>query len=167
MPAVRTVHVVDDDVAVRRSLERLLDAAGLRAVSYASPLDFLHAAAGLSGCVLLDIRMRELDGLEVQARLLERGISLPVIIMTGEGDVAGAVRAMKAGAVDFIEKPYDDDALLRVIEAALSSQRATAAETVRNVHTAVLEASGGELEDDATAVCLAVGCPTGSAVRRL
>jgi two-component system response regulator FixJ len=125
MPAERTVHVVDDDVAVRRSLERLLDAAGIRAVSYASPLTFLDAAAGLLGCVLLDIRMPELDGLEVQARLLECGISLPVIVMTGEGDVAGAVRAMKAGAVDFIEKPYDDDVLLRAIEAALARGSAT------------------------------------------
>jgi two-component system response regulator FixJ len=131
MPAERAVHVVDDDAAVRRSLERLLDAAGFHIVSYASPLAFLDTAAGLSGCVLLDIRMPEMDGLEVQARLLERNISLPVIVMTGEGDIQSAVRAMKAGAVDFIEKPYDDELLIKTIEAALA--RGTRADQDREI----------------------------------
>jgi two-component system response regulator FixJ len=121
MSAEPTVHVVDDDAAVRRSLERLLDAAGFRVVSYDLPLAFLEAAPGLSaGCVLLDMRMPGMDGLEGQARLIRLGVSLPVIVMTDHGDVQSAVRAMKAGAVDFIEKPFDDDTLLNAIEAALA-----------------------------------------------
>jgi two-component system, LuxR family, response regulator FixJ len=106
MSTDRTVHVVDDDAAVRRSMERLLDAAGFRVISYESSLVFLEAAAGLSGgCILLDIRMPGMDGLELQARLNRLRIPLPVIVMTGHGDVPGAVRAMKAGAADFLEKP--------------------------------------------------------------
>jgi two-component system response regulator FixJ len=121
MPIDRTVHVVDDDAAVRRSLERLLDAAGFQAVSYESPAAFLRAAPGLAaGCVLLDMRMPGMDGLQVQACMLELGIALPIVVMTGQGDVQSAVRAMKAGAVDFIEKPYDDDTLIKAIEAALA-----------------------------------------------
>jgi two-component system, LuxR family, response regulator FixJ len=121
MSADRTVHVVVDDAAVRRSLERLLDAAGFRVVSYDSSLAFLQAARGLSGgCVLLDVRMPGMDGLEVQARLNQLNVSLPVIMMTGHGDVPSAVRAMKAGAVDFLEKPFDDETLLRTIEVGLA-----------------------------------------------
>jgi two-component system response regulator FixJ len=119
--ADRTVHVVDDDAAVRRSLERLLDTAGFRVVSYESSSAFLEAARGLSaGCVLLDIQMPEVDGLAVQARLNRLGVPLPVIVMTAHGDVARAVQAMKAGAVDFLEKPFDDETLLNGIEAALA-----------------------------------------------
>ena len=121
MAVDRTVHVVDDDAAVRRSLERLLDAAGFRVVSYDSPLAFLSVAPGLSaGCVLLDIQMPGTDGLEVQAHLNRLGVPLPVIVMTGHGDVTSAVQAMKAGAVDFLEKPFDDETLLNAIEAALA-----------------------------------------------
>ena len=117
----RTVHVVDDDPAVRRSLERLLDAAGFHVVSYQSPAAFLNAASGLSaGCVLLDIRMPGVDGLEVQARLNRLRVNLPVIVMTGHGDVPSAVRAMKAGAVDFLEKPFDDETLLNAIGGAFA-----------------------------------------------
>lgn len=119
--ADRTVHVVDDDAAVRRSLERLLDTAGFRVVSYDSSSAFLEAALGLSaGCVLLDIQMPGVDGLAVQARLNRLGVPLPVIVMTAHGDVARAVQAMKAGAVDFLEKPFDDETLLNGIEAALA-----------------------------------------------
>jgi two-component system, LuxR family, response regulator FixJ len=117
----RTVHVVDDDAAVRRSLERLLDTAGFRVVSYDSSSAFLEAARGLlGGCVLLDIQMPGVDGLAVQARLNRLGVPLPVIVMTAHGDVARAVQAMKAGAVDFLEKPFDDETLLNGIEAALA-----------------------------------------------
>jgi two-component system response regulator FixJ len=119
--ADRTVHVIDDDAAVRRSLERLLDAAGFQVVSYESPAAFLEAASGLSaGCVLLDIRMPGVDGLEVQARLNRLRVRLPVIVMTGHGDVPSAVRAMKAGAIDFLEKPFGDETLLKVIEGAFA-----------------------------------------------
>jgi two-component system response regulator FixJ len=117
----RTVHVVDDDAAVRRSLERLLDTAGFRVVSYDSSSAFLKAARVLlAGCVLLDIQMPGVDGLAVQARLNRLGVPLPVIVMTAHGDVARAVQAMKAGAVDFLEKPFDDETLLNAIEAALA-----------------------------------------------
>jgi two-component system response regulator FixJ len=116
----KLVHVVDDDAAIRRSLEHLLGAAGFRIVSYATPKSFLDAAAGLTGgCALLDVQMPEMDGLELQARLRAMKVTLPVIVMTGQGDVQSAVRAMKAGAVDFIEKPYSDDALIGAIETAL------------------------------------------------
>src|ERR1700686_3907733 len=107
MPAERTVHVVDDDAAIRRSLELLLDAAGFEVISYDTSLAFLDAAPSLSpGCALLDIKMPGMDGLELQGLLLKGNVPLPVIVMTGQGDVQSAVRAMKAGAVDFLEKPY-------------------------------------------------------------
>ena len=112
--------------AVRRSLERLLDAAGFHVVSYQSPSAFLNAASGLSaGCVLLDIRMPGVDGLEVQARLNRLRVNLPVIVMTGHGDVPSAVRAMKAGAVDFLEKPFDDETLLNAIGGAFAKASRT------------------------------------------
>jgi two-component system response regulator FixJ len=121
MSAERIVHVVDDDAAVRRSLERLLGSAGLDVFSYESGQAFLDAAPRLSGgCVLLDIHMPEMDGLELQAHLRDAGITLPVIIVTGQGDVQAAVRAMKTGAFDFIEKPYSDELLLNAIAAALA-----------------------------------------------
>lgn len=121
MPPERTVYVVDDDPPVRRSLERLLDSAGLHVITYETSLAFLEAAPNLaSGCALLDVRMPGMDGLELQALLRQRNLPLPIIVMTGQGDVQSAVRAMKAGAVDFIEKPYRDDILLDAIEAALS-----------------------------------------------
>jgi two-component system response regulator FixJ len=120
----RTVYVVDDDAGVRRSIERLLDVAGFKAVSYETPMEFLAAAPGLSsGCVLLDIRMPGMDGLTLQARLAELDNHLPVVVMSGQGDVQIAVQAMKAGAVDFIEKPYDDEVLVKAIEQALSLSR--------------------------------------------
>jgi two-component system response regulator FixJ len=121
VPVERIVHVVDDDAAVRRSLERLLDSAGLNAISYVSSLAFLDAAPNLlPGCLLLDIKMPGMDGLELQAVLRQRDVLIPVIMMTGQSDVQSAVRAMKAGAVDFIEKPYSDGVLLGAIEAALA-----------------------------------------------
>jgi two-component system response regulator FixJ len=117
----RIVYVVDDDAAVRRSLERLLDSAEYTAVSYEAPAAFLNAAPKLArGCVLLDIQMPGMDGLEVQLRLRDLGVLLPVIVMTGQGDVQTAVRAMKAGAADFLEKPFDDEVFLAAIETALT-----------------------------------------------
>jgi two-component system response regulator FixJ len=121
MATERMVHVVDDDAAVRRSISRLLQSAGFEAVTYESPSAFLEAVRRLSsGCVLLDIRMPEMDGLDVQTRLQDLRVALPVIVMTGQGDVRTAVRAMKAGALDFIEKPFDDKVLLTAIETALA-----------------------------------------------
>jgi two-component system response regulator FixJ len=120
MTRERIVHVIDDEAAVRRSLERLLHAAGFATTSYETPTAFLEVAAGLSdGCILLDVRMPGMDGLMLQGRLHELGISLPVIVMTGASDVRLAVRAMKAGAVDFLEKPFDDQVLIQAVESAL------------------------------------------------
>ena len=122
MPAERTIHVVDDDAAVRRSLERLLGSMGFITISYATPASFLLAAPGLAdGCVLLDIKMPGVGGLEVQARLVAIGFALPIIVITGQGDIETAVRAMKAGAFDFLEKPYQDEVLLRAIDAAFAT----------------------------------------------
>lgn len=120
MPPEQVVYILDDDVAVRRSLGRLLGSANIPSHPYATPGEFLTIAAGLpAGCLLVDLRMPTMGGLEVQARLLVIKAELPVIMMTGQSDVQSAVRAMKAGAVDFIEKPFSDEVLLRAVELAL------------------------------------------------
>jgi two-component system response regulator FixJ len=118
MPS-RTVHVLDDDVAVRRSLQQLLSAAGLVPILYATPFELLEAAPPAEGCLLLDVRMPRMSGLEVQEWLNRHGVHLPIVMMTARGDVSTAVRAMKAGALDFLEKPFDDEALLAAVRAAL------------------------------------------------
>jgi two-component system response regulator FixJ len=124
MTGKRIVHVVDDDAAVRRAVMRLLRSEGLVAVAYESALAVLNAAPSLSsGCILLDLQMPGMDGLELLARLGELGIELPVIVVTGHGDVPTAVRAMKAGAVDFIEKPIDETQLFAAIDAALAEKK--------------------------------------------
>jgi two-component system response regulator FixJ len=124
-PSKRIIDIVEDDAAVRRSLQRLLNATGFEAVAYDTAFAFLEAMPLPSdGCLLLDVRMPEMDGLELQARLNRSGFHLPVIIMTGHGDVQTVVQAMKAGAVDFIEKPFDDKALFKAIGAALGAGRA-------------------------------------------
>lgn len=122
-----TVFVIDDDEAVRRFLSGLVESVGLRIEAYASARGFLDAyEPGRPGCILLDIRMPEMSGLELQKELRARNIHLPVIILTGHGDVQVAVRAMKAGAVDFIEKPFNNQLLLdRVQEAVAESARAS------------------------------------------
>jgi len=113
----RLVHLVDDDDAVRRSVAFMLKTSGYQIRSYASGIDLLKEAKSLDvGCILLDIRMPGMDGLEVQQALKEAGVSLPVIIMTGHGDVPLSVKAMKAGAIDFIEKPFEKGTLLSALE---------------------------------------------------
>ena len=126
MAEAALVHVIDDDEAVRNSLELLLKSAGFSARTYASARAFLAASAGLvGGCVLTDVRMPEMDGLELQRHLTELGNRIPVIVMTGHGDVPIAVEALKAGATDFLEKPFDDEQLLAAVKEALTaSQRA-------------------------------------------
>jgi two-component system response regulator FixJ len=117
MSELRLVHLVDDDESVRRSVGFMLNTSGLQVRAYASGTEFLKGAKILEpGCVLLDIRMPGMDGLEVQQALMDAGVSLPVIIMTGHGDVPLSVRAMKAGAVDFIEKPFEKTELLAALE---------------------------------------------------
>ncbi len=124
MHAPDAVHVVDDDPAIRDSIRFLLESAGFLVRTHASAAGFLAVASGLSGCVLTDICMPAMDGLELQRRLNEQGVRLPVIVMTGAGDIPIAVRAMKAGAVDFLEKPIDDAHLLEAVRRALEqSQR--------------------------------------------
>ena len=119
--ASRTVHLVDDDEAIRRSASFMLRTSGFLVKTYASGVEFLgEAKEAAPGCVLLDVRMPEMDGLEVQAALKERGVLLPVVVMTGHGDVNVAVHAMKAGAVDFIEKPFEKASLLSAIEEGLA-----------------------------------------------
>ncbi|MCW3797913.1 response regulator [Sphingomonas sp. BN140010] len=122
------VHLVDDDEAIRRSASFMLKTSGFRVLSYESGVDLLKTVRALEpGTILLDIRMPQMDGLEVQRALQEQGCKLPVVIMTGHGDVTVAVQAMKAGAVDFIEKPFDKQTLLGSLEAAnerLSNSRA-------------------------------------------
>jgi FixJ family two-component response regulator len=117
----QTVFVVDDDAAVRDSIAELAESVGLQVEGYACALDFLNARAqDRPGCLVLDVRMADMSGLVLQEKLNELGIRLPVIVLTGHGDVPMAVQAMKAGAVDFLQKPYREQALLDSINAALS-----------------------------------------------
>ncbi len=116
----RIVHVVDDDEAIRQSVSFMLRKAGYTVETYPTGTAFLKAATlTTTGCVLLDVRMPDTDGLEVQARLAQQGIGLPVIMLTGHGDVTLAVRAIKAGAIEFLEKPFERVALIAAIEQAL------------------------------------------------
>src|ERR1700694_2003429 len=117
----RPVYIVDDDAAFRSSVERLLRSAGLTGVSFESGSAFLKAAPDLmGGCVILDVRMPGMDGLELQKQLNSLGFKLPILLLTLKGDMETAVRAMKGGAVDFIEKPFNDEGLLGAINAALA-----------------------------------------------
>lgn len=118
--AGRPIHVVDDDVAVREATCTLLEAAGFDPQAFASGPAFLEAAdLHGGGCALLDICMPEMTGLEVQARLVECGSNLSVIVLTGHGDIRTAVQAIKAGATDFLEKPYEPQALFDAVERGL------------------------------------------------
>jgi two-component system response regulator FixJ len=120
-PDERLVYVVDDDEAVRESLAALLEAKSYTVRSFALARDFLAAAPTLRpGCLVADIRMPEMDGLELQRQLAARSFNFPLIVITGHGDVPLAVRAMKEGAIDFIEKPFAADAILAGVEAALA-----------------------------------------------
>lgn len=119
MPKKPLVHIVDDDESVRSSLDFLLSTAGYRVERWNDGESFLKAARKTeAGCVLLDIRMPGIDGLEVQRRMPEAGLDYPVIMLTGHGDVSLAVKAMQAGAVDFMPKPFDRESLLNSIDAA-------------------------------------------------
>ncbi|GAA3840710.1 response regulator FixJ [[Pseudomonas] carboxydohydrogena] len=120
MPAEGLVYVIDDDQAMRDSLDFLLESAGLKARLFESAVSFLEALPELGpGCIVSDVRMPNLDGLELLKRLRETGKSLPIIIMTGHGDIPLAVEAMKLGAIDFIEKPFEDERLIGTIRVAL------------------------------------------------
>ena len=116
-----TVFVVDDDEAMRESLTWLIESVGLNVETFSSADEFLKSYyPGIPGCLLLDVRMPGMSGLELQAHLQSQQVAIPVIIITGHGDVPMAVRAMKSGAIDFIEKPFNDEQLLESIRNALS-----------------------------------------------
>lgn len=115
------VHVVDDDAALRESLAFLLESAGFEVTVAESAVEFLtRLGPDLRGCILTDIRMPEMDGIELLRHVRNSPTPLPVVVMTGHGDVPVAVEAMKLGAVDFVEKPFDDEVLLRAIREALA-----------------------------------------------
>lgn len=119
-PEAPTVYVVDDDEAMRDSLQWLLEAERLRVAAFASAEEFLAAfRPGLAGCLILDVRMPGMSGLELHDRLAERRCTLPVIFVTGHGDVPMAVSAIKKGAAEFIEKPFNDRDLLEMVERCL------------------------------------------------
>jgi two-component system response regulator FixJ len=120
--ATGTVYLIDDDEAVRMSTAMLLESAGLQVSSFDSSKKFLAAARRLhEGCIVTDVCMPEIDGLELQRRLGDLGVMLPVVIMTGHADVPMAIKALKAGASDFIEKPFTEEVLLDAVRKALAS----------------------------------------------
>jgi two-component system response regulator FixJ len=131
------IHIVDDDADIRESLTALLGTAGYVIREYSSARDFLGDHPWKHGCLILDVCMPGMDGLAVQEEVGRLRIDMPIVVMTGHGDVAMAVRAMKAGALDFIEKPFDDETLFKCVEAALKINermncRLLEAETARN-----------------------------------
>jgi two-component system response regulator FixJ len=138
MPTTSLVHVIDDDEAVRQSLEFLLRTARFDVRSYESAVGFLKALPdGGSGCIITDVRMPEVSGIDLLRRLKELGITTPVIVITGHGDVPLAVEAMKIGAADFLEKPFDEDTLLASVRSAIN----------RVQHDSRREAERAELHD--------------------
>jgi two-component system response regulator FixJ len=123
MSAKDLVQIIDDDDALRDSLTFLLLSAGIEAKSYDSAASFLNdPQRGTSGCIITDVRMPGMSGIDLLRKLKSDGVTVPVIVMTGHGDVPLAVEAMKLGAFDFIEKPFDDDALLASVRGALGVQ---------------------------------------------
>lgn len=123
------VHVIDDDEPMRRSLAFLLTAAGFRTRAYESAAAFLTEAPALSeGCVVTDVRMPGMNGIELVRHLQSSGAEVPVIVITGHGDVPLAVEAMKAGVLDFLEKPFEDQVLLQSVRNALDNKRRASAQ---------------------------------------
>ncbi len=132
------IYVIDDDEAVRHSLEFLLKTAGLKVRSFEGAQAFLDVLPEIrSGCIITDVRMPEITGIDLLRRVKELGIDIPVIVITGHGDISLAVEAMKIGAVDFLEKPFDDDTLLAVVKSSLS----------RNVDNAQRNAEISQISD--------------------
>jgi RNA polymerase sigma factor (sigma-70 family) len=137
MNSESTVFVVDDDQAMRHSLKWLIESVGLRVRTFGSAEEFLQTYyPGQAGCLLLDVRMPGMSGLELQTYLVREEICLPVIIITGHGDIPMAVKAMQAGAMDFIEKPFDDEALLKSIRRALETDEKRRTERIQRAEIA-------------------------------
>lgn len=127
MPANPVVHVIDDDHAARDSLSFLLRTAKIDVHTYESAPAFLAAIRTLPlGCIITDVRMPEMTGIELLRRLRESGNDVPVIVITGHGDIPLAVEAMKYGAVDFFEKPYDDESMVAAVRSALNRHEGVA-----------------------------------------
>ena len=125
-----TVFVVDDDPSMRRSLESLLGSVGLTARLFPSAPEFMRAVPiDAPGCIVLDVRLPGMSGLAFQQELAKAGVALPIIFVTGHGDIPMSVRAMKAGAVEFLTKPFDDQVLLDAIHAAIERDRARRRDT--------------------------------------
>jgi two-component system response regulator FixJ len=128
MPESNLVHVIDDDEAVRDSLSFLLRTANFKVVTYHSAAQFLDALSkDIVSCVITDVRMPEMSGIELLRHLRDRACNIPVIVMTGHGDIQLAVQAMKAGAFDFLEKPFDDERVLAAVGSAIAMTRADSA----------------------------------------
>jgi FixJ family two-component response regulator len=118
------VHVVDDDASIRSALESLFDSVGLATRTYGTARDFLAGSLGdAPGCIVIDIRLPDMNGLEFQAKLSQSGVRLPVVMITGYGDIPMSVRAMKRGAVDFLPKPFRDQDMLDAVMAAIAGDR--------------------------------------------
>lgn len=147
MQGKSVVHVIDDDDAARDALRFLLEAAKLTARTYESATSFLSRLADLEpGCIVTDVRMPEISGIELLQRLRSNTVKLPVIVITGHGDIALAVEAMKLGAIDFFEKPYDEEALLDAIKSALARREDESRHesTKTEIKTRIAELSGRE-----------------------
>jgi two-component system response regulator FixJ len=140
MTMKQTVYIVDDDEGVRGALRFLLEAADIETRLFESAVDFLRLSDDLApGCIVTDVRMPEVDGLELVRRLKARGLPHPVIVITGHGDIPLAVEAMKAGALDFLEKPFEDEVLLSSIHAALDAdEHAAKAEAAKRTFEGLL-----------------------------
>jgi len=163
------VYVIDDEEAVCRAVAMLLRSAGIGVEIYPSGLAFLDALplseAALARCVLTDVRMPELDGIELLRRLKARDVQWPVVVMTAHGDVSTAVRAMKAGAIDFIEKPFDDAALLATVGAALDA--ADAPQAAKSAAKAVARLAALSRREREVLDLLMVGKPNKAIARDL
>jgi two-component system response regulator FixJ len=149
MSQARLIHVIDDEDAIRRAASFMLKTSGFAVETWPSGVEFLKSVRHAEvGCILLDVRMPEMDGLEVQQKLREMGVMMPVIVLTGHGDISIAVRAMKNGAVDFIEKPIDKTVLLAAIDAAFERLDASgdASAKAKEAEVALGALSGRERE---------------------
>jgi two-component system response regulator FixJ len=148
------MHIVDDDDAVRESAALLLESAGYDVSTYSSGVDFLEKLdADIPACILLDIHMPQMNGIEVQRQLVERGVTFPVIVLTGQGDVSIAVQAMKNGAFEFLEKPYLNEVLLEAARDAFAKLETT---TEDRAVTVQAKASVGKLTGRETQVMQAL-----------
>ena len=172
------LYLVDDEEVIRRSLGLMLRMAGYEVQAFASGPELLEAAGGLEpGCILLDVRMPDMDGLEVQRELARRAVDWPVVIMTGHGDIAVAVAALKAGAEDFVEKPFDrtkiveavERARLRLIDPAAHAAAARAAarelDVLTEIEAKVLAAFAEGLSNQAVAAALGIDLAAVEAAR--